>query len=143
VIVLAGLVLSALVMALALKLGGSSTELVWGSLAGAIVWTAVIFPVGVGISAIAGRFDTALLFTFYWISAAQEVFLFGPEFPDFVSRGLVWMLIPVNPIFLIWGGFVGQGWAVVGSDFARLIAYPLIFLLIAWTRLRSKSLEVE
>jgi hypothetical protein len=142
-IILLGLVLSALVTAIALGLGGLPTRVAWGSLAGAVVWSAVIFPVGVGLSAVVRKYDMELLLILYFISAAQGVFLAESAIPAIVSEGIVWILPPIDPIFLVWGGFVGQGWALTGSDLAHLVLYPSLWLLVAWVRLRAFSLELD
>jgi hypothetical protein len=142
-IILLGLVLSALVMAITMGLRGLPTQLVWGSLAGAVVWSAVVFPVGVGLSAVARNYDMELLLVLYFISAAQGVFLAEMAIPEIMSGGIVGILLPVEPIFLVWGGFVGQGWALTGWDLAHLVLYPSVWLVVAWVRLRTISQELD
>ncbi len=142
-IILLGLVLSALAMAITLGLGGLPTRVAWGSLAGAVVWSAVVFPVGVGLSAVVRKYDMELLLILYFISVAQGVFLAESAIPEIVAGGIVGILLPIDPIFLVWGGFVGQGWALTGWDLAHLVLYPSVWLLVAWVRLRAISLELD
>ena len=137
--ILLGLLIAALVLSATISPSGGGLRIVWGSLAGAVVWSSCVFAIGVGISSLVRDHDLELLILFYLVSAAQVLIVQQLNLGLTLSTLLTWLLMPIDSIFLLWEWFVSGVWTLDPSDLAHLIIYPAVWLMIAVARLRSDS----
>ncbi len=137
--ILTGLIVAAIAMSVTIALAGGESQLVWGSLAGAIVWSYCLFGVGVGISSLMRDGDFEVLILIYLISSFQSVLADQAGLGPGLTATLERLLFPVDSVFLLWKLFVSGVWSLNGADLAHVLIYPTAWLGVAVLRLRSDS----
>lgn len=106
-------------------------------LAGSSIWATVIFCVTIGISSLVRRYDLELFLLLLTLSVVQVFLMDLLSAPASARHVATYLLIPVDPAFLMWATIGSAREAPSLASLAHLVLYPLAWLGIAAVRIES------